>query len=103
MIRATDDVEKVRLFIGQGLVMALQSFILLVVTLVVLWLSNQRLTLIILPILPIAFAVFFAFGAIAQPLFMAVQVRISALNTILQENVAKAMGRIGRMISVSRW
>src|SRR5439155_17610152 len=27
MIRATDDVEKVRLFIGQGLVMALQSFI----------------------------------------------------------------------------
>ena len=30
MIRATDDVEKVRLFIGQGLVMALQAFVLLV-------------------------------------------------------------------------
>ncbi|HEX7588785.1 MAG TPA: ABC transporter transmembrane domain-containing protein, partial [Anaerolineae bacterium] len=29
MIRATDDVEKVRLFIGQGLVMTLQAFILL--------------------------------------------------------------------------
>jgi ATP-binding cassette subfamily B protein len=88
MIRATDDVEKVRMFIGQGLVMALQSFILLVATLLVLWFSNPGLTLVILPILPIAFAVFFAFGAIAQPLFMAVQVRLSALNTVVQENVA---------------
>src|SRR5947209_778487 len=36
MIRATDDVEKVRLFIGQGLVMALQAVVLLVGTLIVL-------------------------------------------------------------------
>jgi ATP-binding cassette subfamily B multidrug efflux pump len=98
MLRATDDVEKVRLFIGQGLVMALQSFVLLIATLVVLWFSNHLLTLVVLPILPIAFVVFFAFGAIAQPLFMAVQIRMSALNTVLQENVAglkvvKAFGR----------
>ena len=98
MIRATDDVEKVRLFIGQGLVMALQSFVLLIATLLVLWFSNRALTLVVLPILPIAFAVFFAFGALAQPLFMAVQIRMSALNTVLQENVAglkvvKAFGR----------
>src|SRR5262249_27455547 len=65
MIRATDDVEKLRLFIGQGLVIALQSFILLVATLIVLWFSNYALTLIVLPILPIAFAVFFVFGSIA--------------------------------------
>jgi ATP-binding cassette subfamily B protein len=32
MIRATDDVEKVRLFIAQGLVLAAQAFILLMVT-----------------------------------------------------------------------
>src|SRR5436853_569360 len=71
MVRATDDVEKVRLFIGQGLVMALQSFILLTATLLVLWFSNHGLTLVILPILPIAFAVFLVFGAIAQPLVIA--------------------------------
>jgi ATP-binding cassette, subfamily B, multidrug efflux pump len=88
MIRATDDVEKVRLFIGQGLVIALQSVVLLVATLLVLWFTNASLTLVILPILPIAFAVFFFFGAIAQPLFMLAQVRLSALNTVLQENVA---------------
>ena len=61
MIRATDDVEKVRLFIGQGLVIALQSVVLLIATLVVLWFTNSTLTLVILPILPIAFAVFLVF------------------------------------------
>jgi ATP-binding cassette, subfamily B, multidrug efflux pump len=98
MIRATDDVEKVRLFIGQGLVMALQSLLLLLATLVVMWFSNQGLTLVVLPILPIAFAVFFWFGSLAQPLFMGVQIRISALNTILQENVAglKVVRAFGR-------
>jgi ATP-binding cassette subfamily B protein len=98
MTRATDDVEKVRLFIGQGLVTALQSFILLAATLVVLWFSNPGLTLVILPILPIAFAVFFLFGAMAQPLFMRVQVRMSALNTVVQENVAglKVVRAFGR-------
>jgi ATP-binding cassette subfamily B protein len=98
MIRATDDVEKVRLFIGQGLVMALQSLLLLLATLVVMWFSNRNLTLVVLPILPIAFVVFFWFGGMAQPLFMAVQVRLSALNTVLQENVAglKVVRAFGR-------
>src|SRR5438067_3960985 len=88
MIRATDDVEKVRLFLGQGLALALQALVLLVATLIVLWFTNSALTLVVLPILPVAFVVFFVFGAVAQPLFMQVQIRISRLNTILQENVA---------------
>jgi len=88
MIRATDDVEKLRLFIGQGLVMVLQSLVLLVSTLVILWFTNRSLTLVVLPILPIALVVFMVFGAIAQPLFRQVQIRISALNTVLQENLA---------------
>jgi len=88
MIRATDDVEKVRLFIGQGLVMTLQAFILLVGALIVLWFTNPSLTLVILPTLPVALVVFFVFGAITQPLFMRVQQRLSALNTVLQENLA---------------
>src|SRR5581483_6484979 len=88
MIRATDDVEKVRLFIGQGLVLALQSVVLLTAAIIVLWFTNAALTLVVLPILPIAFIVFFVFGMITQPLFIQVQMRISALNTVLQENLA---------------
>ncbi|MBV9580389.1 MAG: ABC transporter ATP-binding protein [Chloroflexi bacterium] len=98
MIRATDDVEKVRLFIGQGLVVAVQSCLLLVATLIVMWFTNRGLTLVVLPMLPIAFVVFFWFGGMAQPLFMGVQVRLSALNTVLQENVAglKVVRAFGR-------
>lgn len=88
MIRATDDVEKVRLFIGQGLVLAAQSVVLLTAAIIVLWFTNRDLTLVVLPILPLAFVVFFIFGMITQPLFMQVQLRISALNTVLQENLA---------------
>ncbi|HEX5414577.1 MAG TPA: ABC transporter ATP-binding protein [Chloroflexota bacterium] len=88
MIRATDDVEKVRMFLGQGLVMTLQAIVLLVVTLIILWETNHALTLVILPILPVAFLSFFGFGMIAQPLFIQVQRRIGALNTVLQENLA---------------
>ncbi len=88
MIRATDDVEKLRLFIGQGLVMALQSLVLLVGTLIILWFTNPSLTLVVLPILPLALVVFMVFGAVTQPLFTQVQIRISAMNTVLQENLA---------------
>ena len=88
MIRATDDVEKVRMFIGQGLLMVAQALLLLTGALVLLWVTNPRLTLVVLPVLPLAFAIFMIFGRIAQPLFMQVQIKLSRLNTILQENLA---------------
>lgn len=88
MIRATDDVEKVRLFIGQGLLLALGALVLLMGTLIILFTTNARLTLVVLPILPIALVLFMVFGAISQPLFTKVQIKLSALNTILQENLA---------------
>jgi ATP-binding cassette subfamily B protein len=88
MIRATDDIEKVRLFIGQGLLFAVGALVLVVGTLIILFTTNARLTLIVLPILPLALILFMVFGVISQPLFTKVQVRLSALNTILQENLA---------------
>lgn len=88
MIRATDDVEKVRLFIGQGLLQAVGALVLLIGTLIILVSTNPRLTLVVLPILPLALIIFMIFGSISQPLFVKVQQRLSALNTILQENLA---------------
>lgn len=88
MIRATDDVEKVRLFIGQGLLQAVGAFLLLAGTLIILASTNIRLTLVVLPILPLALIVFMIFGRVSQPLFVKVQQRLSALNTVLQENLA---------------
>jgi ATP-binding cassette subfamily B protein len=88
MIRATDDVEKVRTFIGQGLLIALQALLVVVATLLVLALTNLSLTLVVVPILPLALGSFMLFGGLAQPMFMQVQVKLSRLNTILQENLA---------------
>jgi len=88
MVRATDDVERLRGFIGQGLLLALQALILLVGTLIILLMTNVRLTLVVLPILPIALFIFMLFGAISQPLFVEVQKRLGRVNTTLQENLA---------------
>ena len=88
MIRATDDVERLRTFIGQGLLMALQALIMMVGTLVILFLTNRTLTLIVLPILPLAMVMFMIFGSVAQPLFREVQIRLGKVNNVLQENLA---------------
>jgi len=88
MVRATDDVEKVRLFIGQGLLQLVGAFLLITGTLIILFTTNARLALIVLPVLPIALIMFMIFGTISQPLFAKVQAKLSALNTILQENLA---------------
>lgn len=88
MIRATDDVEKVRQFIGQGLLLMAGALVLLLGTLVILFTTNVRLTLVVLPVLPVALILFMIFGVISRPLFARVQARLSVLNTILQENLA---------------
>jgi ATP-binding cassette subfamily B multidrug efflux pump len=88
MIRATDDVEKVRLFLGQGLLQLLGAILLLTVTLIILFTTNAQLAVVTIWILPVALILFMIFGSITQPLFSKVQIKLSALNTILQENLA---------------
>jgi ATP-binding cassette subfamily B protein len=88
MIRATDDVEKLRLFLGQGLLIAVQSLILVVGALGILFFTNAKLTLVVLPILPVALVLFFVFGGLSASLFGKVQMRLSRMNTVLQENLS---------------
>ncbi|MEN6409079.1 MAG: ABC transporter ATP-binding protein [Anaerolineaceae bacterium] len=88
MVRATDDVEKVRLFLAQGLLMAVQAVVLLVAAIIVLFFTNAKLTLVVLPILPLVFVLMMILGRQMQPIFTEVQIRLSAINTTLQENLA---------------
>ena len=88
MVRATDDVEKVRLFIGQGLVQLVGAVILLTGTIIILFSTNAPLALDAMPILPVAMVLFGIFASLAQPMFMKVQRKLSDLNTVLQENLA---------------
>ena len=88
MIRATDDVEKVRMFIGQGLLQLVGAFLLLSGTLIIIFMTNAKLAVVTLWILPVALVIFMVFGKVSQPLFTKVQQKMSKLNTILQENLA---------------
>ena len=88
MVRATDDVEKVRIFIGQGLLQLVGALVLISGTLILLFTTNARLAFVALPILPIGLVIFIAFGTTARPLFTQVQIKLSNLNTVLQENLA---------------
>ncbi len=88
MVRATDDVEKVRLFIGQGLLQLVGAVILLVGTVIILFTSNVALAWTAMPILPVAIVTFVIFASLAQPMFSKVQQKLSHLNTVLQENLA---------------
>ncbi len=88
MIRATDDVEKVRLFIGQGLLQLVGAIILLTGTIIILFSTSVTLAWTAMPILPIALVMFLIFSSAAQPMFRKVQIKLSTLNTILQENLA---------------
>ena len=88
MIRATDDVEKLRLFLGQGLLQLVGAIVLLTATLIILFSTNPQLALATIWILPVAMVLFIFFGTVSQPLFAKVQQKLSALNTILQENLA---------------
>ncbi|MCX8024189.1 MAG: ABC transporter ATP-binding protein/permease [Thermanaerothrix sp.] len=88
MVRATDDVEKLRLFLGQGLLQLVGAIILLAGTLILLFSTNPGLALTTLWILPVALILFAVFSRISRPMFTRVQQRLSELNTILQENLA---------------
>jgi ATP-binding cassette subfamily B protein len=88
MVRATDDVEKVRLFIGQGLLQLVGAIILLVGTIIILFSTSVSLAWTAMPILPLALVMFIIFSSAAQPMFRKVQIKLSTLNTILQENLA---------------
>lgn len=88
MVRATDDVEKVRLFIGQGLLQLVGAIILLTGTIIILFTSNVSLAWTAMPILPVAMVLFGFFASVSQPLFIKVQQKLSYLNTVLQENLA---------------
>jgi ATP-binding cassette subfamily B protein len=81
-------VEKVRLFLGQGLLQLVGAIVLLSGTLIILFTTNAQLALVTIWILPVALILFMIFGSMAQPLFSRVQQKLSALNTILQENLA---------------
>jgi len=88
--RVTSDVDLVREFVGGGLVQATSAVLLLVGAVVLLVRLDPRLSIAAFLVIPITIGVLLLFVRKLGPMFREFQVRLAALNTVLQENVAGA-------------
>ena len=86
--RVTSDVDLVREFVGGGLVHAVSALLLLVGAVVLLLAMNWQLAMVAFAVIPVTIAVLLVFVRRLGPMFRAFQFKLSALNTVLQENVA---------------
>jgi ATP-binding cassette subfamily B protein len=98
--RATNDVEQVRTFVGNGVIQLVASLVLLVGTALILGWLNLRLTIAALLTIAPIFWLLTSFVRRVGPLFAQVQQLLGGLNTILQEDlsglrVIRAFGREG--------
>ena len=95
LTRATSDVELVQGFVGRGATIFLSSLVMIAGALTFLFVTDPRLALIMLAILPTTLLLFGAFAPGHAPV-QQIQKNL-ALNTVLQENfrvrVIKAFGR----------
>lgn len=88
--RVTSDVDQVRDFVGGGLVQVISAAVLLAGAVTLLFRLDPRLALVAVLVLPATIIVLFVFVRRLGPMFRESQVRLAALNTVLQENVAGA-------------
>jgi ATP-binding cassette subfamily B multidrug efflux pump len=86
--RLSSDVELVRMFMGNGLALLLRAILMIVGSVVMMFLVDAQLALFMLIILPLAGLVIWITMHLAQPMFTVVQQKLSALNAIVQENLA---------------
>lgn len=88
MTRLSNDVDVVRMFASAGLALLLRAVLMIVGSVVMAFLTDWQLTVVVLVMLLAASVVIRQILVTVQPLFMVVQQKLSALNTIVQENLA---------------
>ncbi len=88
LTRVTSDVDTVRNFTGNGLLQLVNAIVLLFGSATILLLTNWRLAIIVLTIVPAILIIFLFFLRRIGPRFRLVQQKLGNLTTILQENLA---------------
>jgi ATP-binding cassette subfamily B protein len=88
MTRLSSDVDVIRTFSSNGLSLMLRAILMIFGSLVMILLTDLQLSLIMFVCLAVAAVLITNFMRIARPLFTIVQQKLSALNTVLQENLA---------------
>jgi len=88
LTRLTSDVEQIRTFAGSGLVQIISAVTMLLGTAILLFTINWQLAFVALLIIPPILLTLARFTARIGPLFGLVQMQLSRLNTILQEDLS---------------
>ena len=86
--RLTSDVEQIRTFAGSGVVQLAAAVVMLVGTATLLFLTDWRLALLSLTIVPVIVVLLLRFVRRIGPLFRGVQQTLGRLNSVLQEDLA---------------
>lgn len=100
LTRLTRDLNQVRLIITMSLRMFFRMPLTFVGSIILMWVTNPRLSLIMAVLLLVTLILITAFVGIAQPIFTRMQETVDYLNQIIQENltgirVVKAFVRMG--------
>ncbi len=86
--RLTSDVEQIRTFAGSGVVQLAAALVMLVGTTTLLFLTDWRLALLSLTVVPVIVLLLLRFVRRIGPLFRDVQQTLGRLNSVLQEDLA---------------
>ncbi len=90
LVRINSDVNTVRMFIRMGFLMIVQSTVMLVGSLIVMFLTNARLSIVMAILLPGTLIFFFVASTLIRPLILKMRKRLDDVNNVLQENLAGA-------------
>jgi ATP-binding cassette, subfamily B, multidrug efflux pump len=88
MTRISSDVDTIRMFSSNGIALVLRALLMITGSTVLVLLTDRQLSLIMITCLVIAGSLIWGFMRFSSPLFQVVQRRLSALNTVIQENLA---------------
>lgn len=88
MTRLSSDVDMVRMFVGSGLALFLRALLMIFGSLVMMLIIDWQLAIIMVVLLPLAALLIWGLLRLSQPIFTVVQQKLSAINNIVQENLA---------------
>jgi ATP-binding cassette subfamily B multidrug efflux pump len=88
MTRLSSDVDQIRSFASHGLSLILRALLMITGSVVMLLIIDWQLALVMVALLPVAGLLIWLVFRAARPLFLIVQQKLAALNTIVQENLA---------------
>lgn len=88
MTRISSDVDVIRMFSSNGITLMLRAILMILGSLILVMLTDFQLSTIMLACLAVAGVIIFIIMRVAQPMFTAVQQKLSVMNTVVQENLA---------------